>query len=115
MKRTHPARLSEQDQLLSLERRTMPNKVAALFSFAILLLAASLASAAPVGFQVDKMAIETTANAGDTQTGVITITNVEQTAPGAAPDSLRLRVYAADWTLDRSGKPLFAQPGTASD
>ncbi len=94
----------------------MAYKIAAFLFFALAFLRASYAGASPVAFQVDTMTIETTMNAGDTKTGVITVNNVAQ--PGQAgdnSDSIRLRVYAVDWTLDRSGKPIFVAPGSQPD
>lgn len=94
----------------------MAYKLALFLFFALAVFSAKLAAASPVAFQVETMTIETAMNAGDTKTGVITVNNVASAnQPDSADDSIHLRIYAADWTLDRNGKPIFAAPGTAPD
>lgn len=70
----------------------------------------------PLSFLVTPMTIETPARPGIEKTGVITIEH--PVSPGSDPAAeplLRLRVYAADWTLDRSGTPQFSRSGTRGD
>ena len=72
-----------------------------------------VAFADPLSFLVQPMTIEMDAQPGTEQTGVITVSQDAAPAPpGTEGTPLRLRVYAADWTLDRSGTPQFLKAGT---
>lgn len=78
---------------------------------------AAPACASPIAFQVNTMSIETSMDAGQSQTGVITVCNIAKAdnPAAAADDSVRLRIYAMDWTLDRAGKPKFDTAGALPD
>ena len=74
------------------------------------------ASADPLSFMVQPMTIETEGQAATEQTGVITVSQeMMPAAAGTAGTPLRLRVYASDWTLDRSGTPQFLKAGTTPE
>lgn len=92
----------------------MPHKLALTLLFGLAL--AVPACASPLAFHVDNMLIEAHMDAGQSQTGVITVSNLEPaSAAGATTDSIRIRVYPVDWTLDRKGDPQFLPAGAQPD
>ncbi|HZT44281.1 MAG TPA: hypothetical protein VFA07_19100 [Chthonomonadaceae bacterium] len=79
---------------------------------AALLLAPAAGWSQAVSYTVSPMTAEVVVKAGTTQNGVITVKHEVPTELKGSTQPLHLRVYALDWTLDRSGTPQFAKPGT---
>lgn len=78
------------------------------FSLVILTVPVARLRADGLSFNVTPMITDVTAEAGTTQTGLITLR--ENASPDSPP--LRVKVSVKDWALNRSGEPQFLAPGT---
>lgn len=80
---------------------------------AVLSLCAATPARAGISFTVSPMMSEIEVKPGTSHTGVFTVIHdlpEGKKADGVAP--LNLRLYAADWSLDRKGNPQFVKAGT---
>ena len=90
----------------------MPRKPLFFLPLILVILTALPVLAGPLSFTVDPMAVETAGTPGAPVTGVITVDNPLSGKPGDVGETVRLRVYAQDWTLDRAGTPQFGRPAS---
>jgi hypothetical protein len=78
-----------------------------------LMVSAAAPARANISFSLAPMTAELEVKAGEQHTGTLLVSH--DVPDGAKADSLPpllLRLYAADWTLDRKGSPTFSKPNS---